>query len=185
MKMQLKKLLNFLWYDNSILSWFVNLILAFITVKYIIFPIAGLLLSTTHPMVAVISGSMEHDTTFNNWWDENKDFYLQKDITKEDFKTYPFTEGFNKGDIILLIGPKTINKGDVIVYNGPYKYPIIHRVVEKKLTEKGYNYRTKGDHNKIQDPIIVNKAIGKAIFRIPFLGYAKIIFTEVMEVLVK
>lgn len=181
--MQIKKLWNFLWYNNSPLSWIINIILALVVVKFIIYPGAGLLLSTTYPMVAVVSSSMEHTEQFDQWWEQNKDWYLKKDITKEDFKKYSFNQGFNKGDIMVLFGTDNIKVGDVVVYDGSHQYPIIHRVIKKELTENGYNYKTKGDNNPKQDPIIVSDTVGKAIFRIPFLGYTKIIFTKIIEVI--
>ena len=58
----LKKIWNFLWNDDSLLSWVVNIVLAFILIKFIVYPGLGFLLSTTHPVVAVVSESMEHKT---------------------------------------------------------------------------------------------------------------------------
>lgn len=178
--MSIKKLWRFLWHDNSTLSWVINIVLAFVVVKFIIYPVAGLVLSTSYPMVAVISSSMEHSEPFEQWWDKNKDFYLKNEITKEDFKKYSFNQGFNKGDIMILTGTKNIDIGDVVVYNSNYQYPIIHRVVGKQLTTTDYIYTTKGDNNVVQDPRPVTKTIGKAVFRIPFLGYTKIIFTKIV-----
>lgn len=175
--MNIKKIWHFLWHDNSTLSWVINILLAFIVVKFIIYPTAGIILSTSYPMVAVVSGSMEHNEPFEQWWESNKNFYLKNQITKEDFKKYPFNQGFNKGDIMLLYGTKKIEKGDVIVYNGMHKYPIIHRVIEKNPEA----YKTKGDNNPSTDPKLATDVIGKAVFRIPFLGYTKIIFTKIVE----
>ena len=139
-----RKIWHFIWKSDSLLSWIVNIVLAFLLVKFIIYPLLGLILNTSLPVVAVVSSSMEHNELgFNDWWEENKDFYLEKGINKDDFENYDFKNGFNKGDIIFLYGDENIEKGDVMVYNGGAKYPIIHRVVDK-----GEGYVTKGD-NKI------------------------------------
>jgi signal peptidase I len=88
---------------------------------------------------------------------------------------------------MVLFGsdPAKVKKGDVIVYNSKKPYPIIHRVVRIRPEEKIY-FETKGDHNKnqIDDGLLNEKAVsqsqllGKAVLRIPYLGYVKIWFTE-------
>lgn len=178
MKSFLKKLWHFIWHENSVLSWIVNIILAFVIVKFLIYPGLGLILGTSHPLVAVVSGSMEHDMNFNKWWEQNKDFYTKNQITKEQFEKFPFRNGFNKGDIMVLIKPKNIDLGDVIVYNGNYKDPIIHRVIKTNQN----SYITKGDHNPTIDPIQPKpeNLVGKAVFKIPLLGWVKIIFTKII-----
>lgn len=182
----LKKTWHFIWHENSLLSWIVNIILAFIIVKFVIYPLIGLLLSTSYPIVAVVSGSMEHDNiNFNEWWASNKDFYLKNEFTKSQFQQSPFPNGFNKGDIIVLKGtePKDIKIGHVIVYkNQQYTNPIIHRVVKKYTKNNNYYFQTKGDHNSQPDSEInENQIIGKAIFRVPYLGWIKIWFTQLIN----
>ncbi|MFW6450304.1 MAG: signal peptidase I [Nanoarchaeota archaeon] len=61
-KRWLKKTWKFLWDDDSVLSWIVNIIVAFILIKFVIYPGIGFMLGTSHPIVAVVSGSMEHKT---------------------------------------------------------------------------------------------------------------------------
>ncbi len=183
MKHFLKKVWHFIWHENSILSWIVNIILAFIIVKFLIYPGLGLALGTSHPLVAVVSGSMEHDgLSFDNWWEQNKESYIKHEITKEQFEKFSFKNGFNKGDIMLLWRIKNnVDIGDIIVYNGNYKDPIIHRVVKKVGNKEVYLVR--GDHNPKEDPIQPQadlNVIGKAILRIPLLGWVKIIFTKII-----
>ena len=86
----LKKTWKFIWDDDSILSWIVNIILAFLIVKFLIYPGLGLLFGTGYPVVAVVSGSMEHDGSFDAWWDGQKEFYKNYNITKENFKEFKF-----------------------------------------------------------------------------------------------
>ena len=181
MKDKLKKLWRFIWEDNSIWSWLVNLILAFVLVKFIIYPGLGLLLGTGYPVVAVVSGSMEHDGGFDNWWSSQENIYNELGITKNEFKDFRFKNGFNKGDIMVLIGSEKINIGDVIVFRGGASEPIIHRVV------KIDSLQTKGDQNtgSRNDEIGISKdrIIGKAVIRVPYLGWVKLIFVGVIDLI--
>ena len=181
MKDKLKKLWRFIWEDNSIWSWLVNLILAFVLVKFIIYPGLGLLLGTGYLVVAVVSGSMEHDGGFDNWWSSQENIYNELGITKEEFKDFRFKNGFNKGDIMVLIGSEKINIGDVIVFRGGASEPIIHRVV------KIDSLQTKGDQNtgSRNDEIGISKdrIIGKAVIRVPYLGWVKLIFVGVIDLI--
>lgn len=189
-----KKVWHFIWEDDSLLSWIVNIILAFVLIKYLIYPGLGLLLGTPYPVVAVMSSSMEHNGDFDSWFSSpadcgrrctQKEFYLQYNITKEEFMKFPFKNGFNKGDIMVLIKPTNIKIGDVVVFWSARKYPIIHRVI----AEKDGIYQTKGDHNtqSIQNihlnefNVKKEQLVGKAVFRIPLLGYIKIAFVEVID----
>ena len=71
----LKKTWNFLWKSDSVWSWLVSFVLAFIIVKFLIYPGLGLILGTGFPIVAVVSGSMEHgNNDFSAWWEDNNIF---------------------------------------------------------------------------------------------------------------
>ena len=149
LKKVLKKFWHFIWEEDSLLSWIVNVILAFVIIKFIVYPGLGFLLSTTHPVVAVVSESMEHNGNFNVWWGDSGKWYISNNIKKDDFGNFPLVSGFNKGDIMALKGknPENIKIGDVIVFWSERKDPIIHRVV-KKWQENGIYYlQTKGDNN--------------------------------------
>jgi hypothetical protein len=192
----LKKTWHFIWHDDSLLSWIVNVILAFILVKFIIYPGFGLLLSTNYPIVAVVSCSMEHNTqpscnfnhlNFNEWYNLRGDWYTNKGFTKEQFNNFPFHNGFNKGDIMILKGiqPKNIKIGDILVYQSQmYPNPIIHRVVKISQKNSMYYFTTKGDNNLDTDLKEIDeqqiKNTGKAIIKIPYLGWVKILFTNII-----
>ncbi|MBS3125939.1 signal peptidase I [Candidatus Woesearchaeota archaeon] len=186
-----RKVWKFIWDDNSIWSWLVNVILAFVLIKFIIFPTLGFVLSTTHPIVAVVSGSMEHDARFEPWWEAHGQWYESRNITLKEFRSFPFREGFNRGDIMLLYGkkPKDIKRGDVIVFQSTSRDPIIHRVVDKRQDKSDYVFQTKGDNNadsiktsQLDETRIPEaQVIGAAVFRIPLLGYVKIIFIEIIQ----
>lgn len=201
-KQALKKLWWFLWEDNSILSWIANFVLAFVLIKFVVYPGLGFLLGTAFPVVAVVSGSMEHDGDFATWWQSDayclgkpcsqKDWYALYEIREENFQQYSFKNGFNKGDIMVLGGiePKNIKIGDVLVFSKQQSDPIIHRVVAIQTdNEKGFIFQTKGDHNAdsgdMDKEIQEQKIIGKAIMRIPFLGWIKIAFVEIIAMIIQ
>ncbi|MBT7903243.1 signal peptidase I [Candidatus Woesearchaeota archaeon] len=202
-----KKVWYFIWEDDSWLSWAVNVILAFVLIKFIIYPILGLILSTSYPIVAVVSGSMEHDGNFDQWWESgaycdslsqntitvcNQELHYSKyEITKEQFKEYRYKNGFNKGDIMLIYGsaPEKLKQGDVLVFEAGKSNPIIHRIVKvneySDSVESQITFTTKGDHNptssNFEKQISSDFVIGKAVFRIPYLGYIKIWFVEGLQ----
>jgi len=193
MKDFLRKAWVFVWKEDSFASWLVNLVLAFALIKFLVYPLLGLLFGTPYPIVAVVSQSMEHHASFDEWWWRNKDFYLRNNITKSEFKAFPFREGFNKGDLMILVcaKPEDVRVGDVIVYQSGKPYPIIHRVVRKKLRGGETFFETKGDNNKGQivdfdlDETNVPERVvyGKAVLRIPLLGYVKIWFVDLLRLI--
>ena len=199
-KSALLKTWNFIWNEDSIWSWMVNILIAFILIKFIIYPGVGILLGTNLPIVAVISESMQHDGNFNTWWNSpamcddgtnfygctQSDWYAAKHINESDFLSYSMHNGFNKGDIIILRGVTfdTLKVGDILVYQSKLSYPVIHRVVQKDDF-----ISTKGDHNQQQivestlneKYITKDQIIGKAWIRVPYLGYVKIWFVELIQ----
>lgn len=191
----LKKTWWFIWEEDSLLSWIVNIILAFVLIKFIVYPGLGFLLGTSYPIVAVVSGSMEHDGSFDDWWGVHENWYTRNDISKEQFSGFSFKNGFDKGDIMILHGKDAIDVevGDVMVFKSNRPDPIIHRVVEKWDMDEVYYFRTKGDHNPDSikssslDETNINedKLLGKAVVRIPLLGYIKIWFVELIKLFVR
>ena len=214
-KHAIKKAWHFIWESDSIWSWIVNIILAFVIIKFLVYPALGFGLGTTHPVVAVVSSSMEHNSvpicTLNiegkcveyskssyeicgfeiaskgflslgqyfqvcgRWYEENTG------IKESDFENFRFRNGFNKGDIMVLMKPKNIRVGDIIVFNVQGRPdPIIHRVVG--ISANGYS--TKGDHNEgiweFEKDIPKESVVGKAVLRIPYLGWIKIGFMNII-----
>ncbi|MEM4244698.1 MAG: signal peptidase I [Candidatus Nanoarchaeia archaeon] len=180
-----RRVWHFLWEEDSALSWIVNIALAFLLVKFIIYPGLGFVLGTGYPVVAVVSGSMEHDGSFDSWWYNAGSWYEDNGIDLSTFNTFPFHNGFDQGDIILLVGvkPEDIEVGDVVVYSSTAPYPIIHRVVKKEKVNNELFFITKGDHNPGPDheAISEDRILGRAVFRIPVLGWVKIWFTDVVS----
>ena len=187
----LKKIWHFIWEDNSIWSWIANIVLAFVLIKFIVYPALGFLLQTSHPVVAVVSESMEHNGAFDNWWETQGSWYASNGISKEDFSNFVLKNGFNKGDIMVLRGkqPENIKVGDIIVFWSSRKDPIIHRVVKKWQENGAYYFQTKGDNNpsSIKNPFLdetnisQEQIVGNAVVKIPLLGYIKILFVDVLS----
>ena len=194
-KSLLSRTWKFLWEEDSAASWVANVVLAFILIKFIVYPGLGLLLSTTHPIVAVVSGSMEHDGNFEDWWNRDcqgipqKDLYSPYEITKSDFQSFKFKNGFDKGDIMILKGASDPKIGDVLVYwIDTQPDPIIHRVVAVD-SKDGHNvYKTKGDHNcglnGFEEQIESDQIVGQAVLRVPWLGWVKLIFMNIVSYMV-
>ncbi|MBR9690125.1 signal peptidase I [Candidatus Woesearchaeota archaeon] len=203
-KRWLKNTWWFIWEDDSIGSWIVNILLAFLLIKFIVYPGLGLVFGTDFPVVAVVSGSMEHKivdagpekyylcgelfeqnqrVSFDFYWDTCGDFYSKLNISKDEFSDFSFKNGFNTGDIMILFGtnPEKIEVGDVIVFTTSSRPdPIIHRVV-KISGENNKVFQTKGDHNaginmEVGEANITgDRIIGRASMRVPYLGWIKIL----------
>ncbi len=196
----IKKTWDFIWNDDSLLSWVISIVLAFLLIKFVVYPGLGFLLGSDFPIVAVVSNSMEHNGDFDSWWEQSGNWYEEKEISKQEFNSYQFHNGFNKGDIMILVGapPEKIEIGSVLVFishtTRPKPDPIIHRVVEKS---EDYVFKTKGDNNnKMFDDecfedgycidetrITESQVLGKAVVRIPWLGYIKIWAVELVPFL--
>lgn len=170
-----KKFWFYIWYDDSIGSYIANFASAYVFIKFLLFPSLGLILGTSFPIVAIVSGSMEHkvvqgkicdnqiiSSSTNNlnqdeWWDYCGDYYVDNfNLTKSDFENFEYKNGLNIGDVLVLRG-KDVSKieiGEVLIFipqdRNFYltKGPVIHRVVNKWQDENGkYHFQTKGDHN--------------------------------------
>ncbi len=123
---------------------------------------------------------------FDRYWDECGGWYEDRDISNEQFSEFSLRNGFAKGDIIVVWGRFVPEIGDVIIFqansDSTAPRPIIHRIVS---IEDGL-IATKGDHNAQQlvkgnnlfntdeTTITEDRVIGKAVLRIPYLGWPKI-----------
>ena len=218
-------ILQAIWSGDTWWAFFVHIGLALLLIRFVLYPLLGVIFATGFPIVAVVSGSMEHAyvpfsslpapegqmiyqycdkvnlrsspffirkefTDFSVFWQNCGDWYEQKNITAERFSKFPFLHGFNTGDIMILYGTKSdrIEVGDVIVFGSNVRAdPIIHRVVATRHEETGYYFTTKGDHNAQifsaigEDRIHDSRYLGKAVLRIPYLGWVKIYFTKLIS----
>ncbi|MFW5704806.1 MAG: signal peptidase I [Nanoarchaeota archaeon] len=210
---KLKSFWHYVWHDDSFLSYILSFLFALVIIKYLIFPGLGFLLSTDYPVVAIVSGSMEHkivdniicdkritnidskSLSLNEYWQYCGNYYETNfNLTKDDFIDFRYTNGLNIGDVMVLYGKDTedIDVGETLVFkplderffaaNGP----VIHRVVDKWQDENGkWHFKTKGDHNprtyeNFEENIPEENVFGTAIFRVPYLGYFKIILVNLL-----
>ena len=187
-----KKFWFLLWKDDSLKGWIFSIIFIFIFIKFIFFPILSLATGTTLPFAIVESCSMYHKgnllSDYDKWWQEHELKYSKFGIEKEEFKKFIFKNGFNKGDILLIVKtkPEKLKIGDVIVFNAQQKNPVIHRIIRIKKQNGEYIFSTIGDNNNIQLSLEKNiksdQLVGKAIFKIaPYIGWVKLIFYEHMR----
>ncbi len=183
-------------WDRYMQGWIGNIVYVFLgfLLAYSINLGLGFAFNTQTPVVSVVSGSMEHTAesgiicgkfvgTYSpdSYWDVCGSWYEANNISKSEFSKFPFSNGFNKGDILFVMNSENISIGDVIVFDAPgYKYPIIHRVV---FIDKDGNIYTKGDHNPAPDrwKITRDKVYGKAVLMVPYLGWVKIGLMEALE----
>ncbi|MBR9704967.1 hypothetical protein GOV12_06140 [Candidatus Pacearchaeota archaeon] len=223
----LKKAWDWIWNSDSIFSWIIALIIIFVVIKFIFFPVLSLIMGTVLPLAGVESSSMDHSSVkycnkYNNkgecikrssdyeicgknfdkkinmnldkYWETCGDWYDDNGIDKDEFNDFSMKNGFAKGDIIIVWGRFKPKVGDIIIFK-PNKdsfapRPIIHRITKINLDG---TYQTKGDHNEKQlmknnnifntdeTNIKGEDIVGKAIFKVPYLGWVKIAFVELIN----
>lgn len=200
-----KRVWHFLWEDDSVWSWLANLVVAFIIIRFVFYPVLGVLLGTSYPIVAVVSESMEHDLhqnvlcgqqfsefpeSFDHYWKTCGSWYEERGITKEQFKQFPFQQGFYKGDVIILwrANNNNLQLGDILIFQGNRPQPIIHRIIKVWKEDELTYYQTKGDHNSDslsgaygELQIGKERIYGQGVFRLPYLGWVKILFVDFMS----
>ncbi len=195
-KQQSKKIWDFLWKSDSLASWIVSLILAFIIIKFIFFPLLSLILGSSMPLVVVESTSMHHpgnfigntigsEHSFESWWKEKGEWYSNNGINKQDAKEWNLNSGLEMGDIVVVGKADNLKIGDIIIFQANRKYPIIHRIVEIKNIQGQKVYSTKGDNNSRQltseKNITKKDIIGKALIKIPKIGWTKLGIVKFFE----
>ncbi len=187
-----------LWKDNSIKGWLFSVLVLFIFIKFIFFPILNLATGTALPLAIVESCSMYHQgnvfSDFNEWFQTHQAKYSEFEITKSEFQNFILKKGFSKGDILFIVGANTdkLKVGDIIAFkSGTRNTPVIHRIIEIKEENGKRTFTTMGDNNaKILVPsnnvggvdereITEEQIVGKAVFRLaPAVGWIKLIFFE-------
>ena len=180
------KVWHFLAREDSWQSFIVDAIIVILIGKYLLFPGLGLVLGTQFPVVAVVSGSMDHQgMQFGNWWGDHGAWYEKRNITKEQFQTFYKPNGFVKGDVFIVFGLDggRAKIGDVLIYNiAGKKDPIIHRVI--KINSDG-TFQTKGDANydqlAFEASIRSEQVAGKAALWIPKIGWVKVLAVELVS----
>lgn len=196
-----KKFWFLLWEDKSVKGWIFSLIFIFLFIRFIFFPGLSLVTGTELPLAIVESCSMYHSgnvfSSFNNWFKGHEGKYSTFEITKEIFQKFSLRRGFDKGDILFIVGadPAKLKIGDIILFkSGAKNTPIIHRIIKIEEENGKKFFTTIGDNNaQILTPnnnlagvderrISEDQLVGKAVFRIvPWLGWVKLVFFEGMR----
>ncbi len=188
-KKYFKKFWHLLWKDDSLKGWIFSLVFMFVFIKFVFFPLLGLITGTSLPLAIVESCSMYHKgdffSNYDKWWLNHDEKYSQLDINKKTFEDFRFKKGFNKGDILFVIGtkPEKLRVGDIIIFEAEQRNPVIHRIIKIEKQNEEYIFSTLGDNNNGQlsseKSINSERIMGKAVFKVvPYLGWAKLIFFE-------
>jgi signal peptidase I len=170
-----KRFWDYIWHDDSLMSYVLNFALAFLFIKFLFFPALGFVLNNDYPIVAIVSGSMQHKIVdgwvchvqfsdvknkrldFDEWWKYCGEYYeMNFNITKDEFSEFDYRNGLNIGDVMILYGkdPEKIEVGEVLVFIPENREwfeshgPVIHRVVDKWEEDETIYFQTKGDHNR-------------------------------------
>ncbi|MBS3159512.1 S26 family signal peptidase [Candidatus Woesearchaeota archaeon] len=131
------------------------------------------ILYLTLGIVSQSSNSMFHNNlSFDEYWDEQGKLFSFFDISKEEFKSFPFSNGFtNKDGFIAHKNSKRIKEGDIIVFESNDRF-LVHRVI---YIWKDSTLSTKGDGNfgflKEEINISSDQVVSEVIFRIPYFSY--------------
>lgn len=139
-----------------------------LVIAWVFYQSLAVVMGTGMPIVSVVSQSMYHDGSFDDWWSSHGRFYENMNVTKENFSKLPMPNGFEKGDL-LVVKNDPPQVGDVVIY---YRsgITIVHRVIQ--INDDGYI--TKGDNNLGPDsPVSKEQVGGKVLFGLPVLGYPR------------
>ncbi len=193
MSTEIKKFLNKLWFvvwkDDSPRGWILSFLFLFIFIKFIFFPTLSFVTGTQLPLAIVESCSMYHDNNllsdYDEWWENHENKYEELNISQEEFSLFSFNKGFNKGDILFIVGadPEKLEVGDVIIFTANQRNPVIHRIIEIRQTDSGKVFSTIGDNNngqlQFEKEITQDQLVGKAVLKVaPYVGWMKLIFYE-------
>lgn len=131
-----KSFIKYIFKGEDLISHVLYFLTLFVFFKYLLIPIIGLVMGTSYPLTAIVSGSMEHDLkgefvcgnqfsyVSQTYWDICGDFYEKNlNITNEDFNLFPYVNGMYRGDVIIVYGKsfENIDVGDVILFKGQDK----------------------------------------------------------------
>lgn len=109
-------------------------------------------------------------------------FALQTDVPLTGIMSGSMEPNYYKGDMLVIAGTGRYTVGDVVVYDTPNQpLPVIHRIITENPDG---TFVTKGDNNLMDDiagniapgPISADKIHGKALVKLPLLGWVKVLF---------
>ncbi len=184
-----KKIWFLLWKDDTWKGWIFSVVFLFLFIKLIFFPLLNLATGTSLPLAIVESCSMYHNggiaSNFSVWWTRHDSKYAEYTINNLDFERFSLKNGFNKGDILFIVGtkPEKLAVGDVIIFNAGQNNPIIHRIINITKENNEHVFSTMGDNNNgqlsVEKRITSSQIVGRAVFPVaPSLGWLKLMFYE-------
>ncbi len=140
-------------------------------VAFLFYQFLILATGTPLPIVSVVSDSMYHKWSYDQWWENSGGFYENIATSKQEFLKFQNFNGLSRGDLLLVVKPAELKVGDIVIYQrSPRDVTIVHRVIEID----GDRVITKGDNNIGADqPITRANLQGKAVFAVPVLGYPR------------
>ncbi|MBI2579447.1 MAG: signal peptidase I [Candidatus Aenigmarchaeota archaeon] len=150
----------------------VEIIVAF-AVAWVFYQVLAVLTGTGMPLVSVVSDSMLHASSYDEWWNSKGEYYSGIGISKNDFAEFPAAGGLECGDLLFVVKDAAPETGDIVIYSKPGTgYTIVHRVVG--INDDGYIL--KGDNNAAPDPLVRrSQVLGKMVFAMPLLGAPRLV----------
>lgn len=139
----------------------------------------GVAVGTELPFVAVVSSSMVHDATTEA---VHYQFLINNfNYSRAEIDSWPVKDGFNIGDLPVVVGSKEYKAGEVIVYSiSQQSVPIIHRIIK---INSDSTFVTKGDHNQgllpFENSVKVEQIKGKVVFVVPKLGFFRVLLAQI------
>jgi len=168
----MKRFFKKIFLEEEKSDWlFIIILILFYIVMQLTFP---------YFLSVVMSTSMQHESF-------SCEKYLKYNITCEDIASWPYQNGINQGDVVIIIpvNPyKDIKVGDVILYRGLDGKDILHRVIKIVNESNKLYFVVMGDNNpgpipfQKEDKMEPERIIGKAIIRIPYLGIPKVLLVK-------
>ena len=158
---KLKKFWVWTWNSNSFSSYISAFILGFLIIKFLVFPMLGIMFNTNYPIVAIVTSSMEHKINsnmicgknyyyddkidFDKWFEICGDYYVKNhNITKDKFENFEHKNGLYVGDVLILNGwknKKNLEVGDTIVFEPQDK---VKQNIDGLEKNKSFFLQTKG-----------------------------------------
>lgn len=153
-------------------------IVAALAAAYIAYNLLILVAGTPMPIVSVVSESMYHQSSFDEWWQQSRGYYEAYSIGRDDMLSYKNPNGLAIGDLLFVTAPDNINVGDIVIYQKG-SITVVHRVVQISGSGSEATYMTKGDNpntNSAPDSGLRAKSelLGKVRFSLPLLGYPRL-----------
>lgn len=179
----------------------------------LLIPTLKIVLDNDYPVTVMVSGSMSHNIENNKicnsfvatiqnkklnldeWWSYCGNIYSSNfNIQKNDFESYPISNGFDIGDVLIIknTAPNNLNVGDIMLFKPQdenyfkIQGPVVHRIINKWEVNGKIYFATKGDHNSntfenFENNIPEENVIGKVVSRVPKLGYIKITIQNILR----